>query len=381
MANRGLSDEEVALAKGMINLGMQRDVIHSFFVSPGRPLTPAFVSEIHSGKIGDGIEAASESKTRAFVDSKTAFAYRVSRRSNAQLELFPEPPENQLSPHRFTWSGVTLTRYKYVDYTARGNARAETLLVEARKEFADLIEDSALNNHPRLKRRAEGLLDALPADIAYLNPVLAGARAKKMMQSIGFSREEFSSEFLGELSASVGSVLMLVSNYDEWRSFELSSASREISDSSNFYGPASELARLIEQLPEEIVEAQVSESLEEFLETRVDGFTEKEIKRFGLEVSAALDASVNYSALSTISQFTSVLIKEIRGAGTQIIYTAQALLVAMRDGSIDGVRSTSKLLTSSIILLFVFAQLRELSIKNPEMLGWISPFLDSLEEK
>ncbi len=267
MANRGLSDEEIALAKGMIALRMKRDVVHSFFVSPGRPITPAFVSEIQTGKIGKDIKPANEEVTRAYISSRVAFSNSVTTRSDRQFDLFGDLPDDKLAPHRFNWAGTKLVHDTYLNYSVRGNKRLELLHVEAVTEVLQVVEDSAVANHPRFRRRVSKLLEALPKQLEVVDPIKAGMRAKGVMNSLQVSGEDFSAEFIGEVTAAVSSVFMFVSHYEEWREFELTVASTELAKSELFVPSALKLVEELSGLPNELVDSEVVESLGEFLQT------------------------------------------------------------------------------------------------------------------
>lgn len=64
---RGLEHTEVALMKRMIMEGFPRDRIMSFFVRPGRVISPAAIGEIKNRSIGADVEAASEEETRRYI--------------------------------------------------------------------------------------------------------------------------------------------------------------------------------------------------------------------------------------------------------------------------------------------------------------------------
>jgi len=67
---RGLEHIEVALMKRMILDRFPRDRIMSFFVRPGRVISPAAKSEVEKGKIGPDIEPASPEELERFVTSR-----------------------------------------------------------------------------------------------------------------------------------------------------------------------------------------------------------------------------------------------------------------------------------------------------------------------
>jgi hypothetical protein len=67
---RGLEHIEVALMKRMILDRFPRDRIMSFFVRPGRVISPAAKSEVEKGKIGREIEPASPAELERFVTSR-----------------------------------------------------------------------------------------------------------------------------------------------------------------------------------------------------------------------------------------------------------------------------------------------------------------------
>lgn len=65
---RGLKDFEVALIKAMVAAKFKRDHVMSYFVRPGRIISPAAISEINSGKIGESIAAASPTELAAYME-------------------------------------------------------------------------------------------------------------------------------------------------------------------------------------------------------------------------------------------------------------------------------------------------------------------------
>ncbi len=67
---RGLDRTEVAIIKRMIANNEARDKIMSFFIRPGRVISPAAVSEILSGKIGRDVEQATELETQRFMSKR-----------------------------------------------------------------------------------------------------------------------------------------------------------------------------------------------------------------------------------------------------------------------------------------------------------------------
>ena len=381
MANRGLSDEEISYVKGMIALNMSRDVIHSFFVSPGSPLTPAFVSEVAAGKIGTNIPQANREQTLAFIDSRIGFRRSLSRRSGSQLELFPEPPSDVTSPHHFSWSGSKLVNTEYHNYLSRSDKDAIYLLEEARLELNTLSSDTALGNHPRLSRRVCNLAEFLNLDISEINPVLAGARAKKVMESISISQSEFSDEFIGEISACMSSVLMFSSHFEEWRRFELTALSQEpdslVKDNSSILALADQVA----ELPQEMVDASVPESIREFAEKASAYIDDDGQDTIDITVSASIKASVSYSTLSTVSQLAATLIRELRDAGKQAAEFGKSTASAIKRGFNDGVESSTSIMTSSIIVFYCLQGLKLLSESYPSMLGWMRPFIESFERQ
>jgi hypothetical protein len=67
---RGLEHLEVALMKRMILDRFPRDRIMSFFVRPGRVISPAAKSEVEKGKIGRDVEPATPDELARFVSSR-----------------------------------------------------------------------------------------------------------------------------------------------------------------------------------------------------------------------------------------------------------------------------------------------------------------------
>jgi len=381
MANRGLNDEEVAYAKRMILMNMRRDVIHSFFVTPANPISPAFVSELSSGLIGRGIEPASEELTLAFIRSRTVFGNRTRQRTTNQPDLFPEPPTDLESPHRFTWDDSRLVTQGYENYSVRSDNIALALLSEAREELDTLSSDTALGNHPRFLKRVSRLSEYLNQDIANIDPILAGARAKLIMRSISYSKDEFSDEFIGEVSAATGAVIMFASHFEAWRQYELQSMSVGEGLTEAGYEIASDLIEDLRNLPTALVDPSVPESLSEFLErsrARLSNSTDRDIE---LSVEATLRASVSYAALSTISQFLATIIREMRDAGRQATISAQPIAEAIRSGALKAVETGTRIITSSVIVVSSLATIRLIVEQNQSILGWALPFLDMIEKQ
>ncbi|MBX7496459.1 ATP-binding protein [Qipengyuania sp. 6B39] len=73
MANRGLTDSEIALVKGMLARGMPAQEICGFLFRPNRSLNPAGVYEIRSGQIGGQIPAASAADTQHYLENHPYF--------------------------------------------------------------------------------------------------------------------------------------------------------------------------------------------------------------------------------------------------------------------------------------------------------------------
>lgn len=71
---RGLDALEVAIIKRMVENHYPRDEIMSFFIWPGRKLTPAVVSEIDNGQIGPDIEPATNEETERFMRKRLSEA-------------------------------------------------------------------------------------------------------------------------------------------------------------------------------------------------------------------------------------------------------------------------------------------------------------------
>lgn len=67
---RGLQDFEVALIKAMVAEQLKRDEIMSYFVRPGRIISPAAISEITAGKIGPDVDAASSHELAIYMESR-----------------------------------------------------------------------------------------------------------------------------------------------------------------------------------------------------------------------------------------------------------------------------------------------------------------------
>lgn len=67
---RGLEFGEVALIKRMVADNFPRDRIMSFFVRPGRVISPAAISEITNGKIGPNIDAATKIEMDRFITTR-----------------------------------------------------------------------------------------------------------------------------------------------------------------------------------------------------------------------------------------------------------------------------------------------------------------------
>ncbi|MBC7986744.1 MAG: ATP-binding protein [Sphingomonadaceae bacterium] len=73
MANRGLSDEEIALIKGMLAIKMAAQDICGYMFRPGRSLNPAGVYEIKSGKRAREIPAKSEDDVKDYIKNHPYF--------------------------------------------------------------------------------------------------------------------------------------------------------------------------------------------------------------------------------------------------------------------------------------------------------------------
>lgn len=67
---RGLETIEVALMKRMIMDKFPRDRIMSFFVRPGRVISPAVKSEVEKGQIGKDVEPATPEELGRFISSR-----------------------------------------------------------------------------------------------------------------------------------------------------------------------------------------------------------------------------------------------------------------------------------------------------------------------
>lgn len=78
---RGLQEIEVAVTKRMRMMGLQRDYICSFMAEAGRVISPAFVDEVASGKIGRSVVPATEAVVREYVLERI-YASRLARGLN-----------------------------------------------------------------------------------------------------------------------------------------------------------------------------------------------------------------------------------------------------------------------------------------------------------
>lgn len=67
---RGLQDFEVALIKAMVKKNLRRDEMMSYFVRPGRIISPAAISEINAGKIGPDVLEASLHELAQYMESR-----------------------------------------------------------------------------------------------------------------------------------------------------------------------------------------------------------------------------------------------------------------------------------------------------------------------
>ena len=379
--NRGLSNQDIAFAKSMIKMGMKRDVIHSFFTRPGIPLTPAFVREIEQEKLGKGVTPASRATTEAFIRSRLGrLSSAQSRPGQKQYNLFPELPPEKISPHYYEWQGERLVNHEYNDIGARNDPHRVSLLAQARLEVAAITADFALGNHPRLKKRAQNLLDALPEDLSALNPITAGARAKLFMLSFSHCAEEFSQEFIGEASASVAAVLMFVADYEDWRTYEHNILSTSQLDIKAIDRYSREIVKRVSEFPDSLVHREVRNTLREFIDDSSIGAHDPQlIKTLDAATIASLRASTGYSLLATINDFATVLFRALRDAVRGGADTFIGAWKAIRDGALKKVESISSEMTSSLIVIYILGQLRELVRANHEILGWMKPFIDVIE--
>ncbi len=98
------------------------------------------------------------------------------------------------------------------------------------------------------------------------------------------------------------------------------------------------------------------------------------------QIDTSLKASLNYSAIATINQFASILIRTIRDAGSRASQTAVAIAKAIRSGALEGLKVSSTVITSSVILYFTITHLRAIAEVNQGTLGWLIPFTDRLDD-
>jgi hypothetical protein len=77
---RGLDAYEVAVIKRMVENHYPRDEIMSFFIWPGRKISPAAVSEIVNGRIGSDIEPATNEAAQRFIRRRLSDANPFSSR-------------------------------------------------------------------------------------------------------------------------------------------------------------------------------------------------------------------------------------------------------------------------------------------------------------
>ncbi len=85
MANRGLSDEEIGIIKGMLANGMAAQDICGYMFRPNRSLNPAGVYEIKSGKCGANIPAKSGSDVDHFIQNHPYFGQLATADRIAEL--------------------------------------------------------------------------------------------------------------------------------------------------------------------------------------------------------------------------------------------------------------------------------------------------------
>lgn len=129
---RGLTFREIALFKGMMSRGMARDKAHSYFVRPGRVLSPATASELRSGKGGNDIPPATDAEVDKYIALREAEAVRVDAASGLPplsptriREVLFEDQGNQLLP---TFESVGI-EYKSEVTTQRGMAKLARAIV------------------------------------------------------------------------------------------------------------------------------------------------------------------------------------------------------------------------------------------------------------
>src|SRR5260370_30214537 len=74
MAKRLITDEEIALIKGMLTQGMKNKDIQFFFNRPERPVNSGRISDIGKGAYSTSanIPASSAKKTKEFIDKHSA---------------------------------------------------------------------------------------------------------------------------------------------------------------------------------------------------------------------------------------------------------------------------------------------------------------------
>lgn len=76
---RGLEAYEVALIKNMDQREMTRDFIMSLVLRPGRVISPAAVNDVRKGKIGPGIDPATDAETDLFIQRRLAASRPISK--------------------------------------------------------------------------------------------------------------------------------------------------------------------------------------------------------------------------------------------------------------------------------------------------------------
>jgi hypothetical protein len=74
VAARSITDDEIALIKGMLALGMKNKDIQFFFNRPERPVNSGRISDIAKGRYSNAadIAPASAKKTKDFIEKHSA---------------------------------------------------------------------------------------------------------------------------------------------------------------------------------------------------------------------------------------------------------------------------------------------------------------------
>jgi hypothetical protein len=371
MANRGLTNQEIALVKGMLALKLRRDVIISFFMHPGRLLSPAFVGEIAQGTIGSTVAEATREQVEEYIESRLPGGDTTSVNQPDFFDIFP--PKRIYSTVRFAFDEEgRLVAIRYPADSFQGGPQAPFFFEDARREIAQLLSDTGLSNHPRLTRRLAHIHEHLERGFEYLVPMFAGVEASKLTGAIPTISLEISAELASEIQSAAFALLQLARQYREWLDFELKASALDVEVQAEVDELAEEIHEYLAKLAGKHLDPAVPLAIADYFPgayVLVDGQTELPTK-INKERGFTLNANLN--------QLFSFISKGAREAGRSSGEYGKEILKAIRDGSIWSVERVTRFLFCAGILVALSPALMGLAKAAPTAFGWLSSLQDFL---